>query len=77
MQFDILNYDPTSKQLMNFIIYSINIYSKIFRKYTKIPEILATLGGFMGFLKMVFSFCNLGFSRIKKFETVINEISDF
>jgi hypothetical protein len=71
MQTDTLDFDPSSKQLMNFIVYSSNVYNKTFRKYVKAPEVLANLGGIIKILYLGFQICNLGFSRKNKFQIVI------
>ena len=54
MQTDTLEFDPASKQLMNFIVYSSKTYNRTFRKYTKIPEVLASLVGFIKILYLAF-----------------------
>jgi hypothetical protein len=62
------------KKLMSFQFYSSNIYNVYYRKYIKITEILASVGGLIKLFSTVFTFVNLYFSNIEKNLIGINEL---
>jgi len=55
-------------------VYSHNNYETYYRRYIKVPEILASVGGLIKIIITIIAFANLPFSRINKYQTIINEI---
>jgi hypothetical protein len=51
-------YDKNSKKLLEANLYSSNKVTSTFRKYIKIPEIAASIGGIWKFITLVFSILN-------------------
>jgi hypothetical protein len=68
-----MDYQDT-KIVMQYFINSVNKYNSYARKYIKIPEILASVGGLLKLFVFVFSNFNLPFSRIETFVAIINEV---
>ncbi len=63
-QVDTALYHKTSKTLIKLGVYSSNKITTTYRKYIKIPELAASIGGLYNFLTFIFSIVNL---PIKKF----------
>jgi hypothetical protein len=57
---------------MNFMIYSSNISNFTYRKYVKLPEIIASVCGILDILFLVFQFINSPFCDINRYCTVID-----
>jgi hypothetical protein len=74
---DTTNYDPSTRQLMSCFIYASNKSNLFYRKYIKISEIVASLGGLIKVFPLIFSVLNLTFSRINRYNMMIEEIFDF
>jgi hypothetical protein len=73
---DTLDIDEETGALVTFEIYSSNKYTNYYRKYIKIPEILASVGGLINVSIIVFGFVNLPFSRVNKYIYAINNLVD-
>jgi hypothetical protein len=73
---DTLDIDEETGALVTFEIYSSNKYTNYYRKYIKIPEILASVGGLINVSIIVFGFINLPFSRFNKNIYAINNLVD-
>lgn len=69
-------YDESMKQFARLEIYSSNQSLVTYRRYIKIPDILAFVGGILKLVNLLFYYINLKFSQISKFWTVINNLYD-
>jgi hypothetical protein len=73
---DPLDINAEIKNLITFEIYSSNTYTLYYRKYFKVPEILASIGGLLNVCVVVFSLINLAFSRLNRNVLAINKLFD-
>jgi hypothetical protein len=73
---DSIDIDDTNKDLIIMDIYSSNMANTYYRKYIKIPDILATIGGLMSVFFTVFGIINIVFARMNKYLLVINSVFD-
>jgi len=73
-QTDILPIVNRNSQIMSFEIYSSNISETYNRRYIKIPEIIASLGGIIKLLSILFIYLNKYFCEVDKNISIINEI---
>jgi hypothetical protein len=71
---DPIDIDPSDRTLISFGIVSNNKYSAYYRKYIKIPEVIAAIGGLLNILTISFSLINLPFARLNKQFVLINEL---
>lgn len=62
------------RTLANYIIYSSNISQQYFRKYLKLSEILASVGGLIKVAILIFTFIHKPFVHLGKFNMLINTI---
>jgi hypothetical protein len=74
---DTLDINESTGELIVFEFYSANKYNNYFRKYIKVPEILASVGGLINVSIILFGFINLPFSRNNKNTYAINNLLDF
>ncbi len=72
VQSDSTIYDEKNKQLISFNIYSSNRSSQTFRKYIKFPDILASVGGIMKIINMLFFYLNYPICEIQQMKNAIN-----
>jgi hypothetical protein len=71
---DPIDIDPVTKGLILFQFYSNHRYTAYYRKYIKIPEIIASIGGLLKIYLIVFEFINAPFAQINKTSIMINEL---
>jgi hypothetical protein len=69
-------YDESLKQYARLQIYSSNQSTITYRRYIKIPDILAFVGGILKLVNLFFYYVNLKFSQISKCRTVIDNLFD-
>jgi hypothetical protein len=62
---------------LSYIIYAANTSNIYHRKYIKISDILASVGGLMQIFYLLFSLINIPFSEISKYEKIIDKIFYF
>lgn len=70
-------FNPITKQYANIDFYSSNQYTVIYRRYIKIPDILAFVGGILKVVNILFFYVNLKFSQIGKYRTIIENLFNF
>lgn len=75
LQTDTQEIDKAKNQFMRLNIYSSNISDHYYRKYVKIYDILANLGGFMKLLMMLFGWINRPFASIDKIGIFLENIN--
>jgi hypothetical protein len=63
-----------SEYLVNFSFYSSNKYTLSYRKYIRITEILAIVGGLFKFISVFCNFINFHFSEVEKDLIIMNSI---
>jgi hypothetical protein len=73
VQSDSTIYDEKNKQLISFNIYSSNRSNQTFRKYIKFPDILASVGGMIKIINMLFFYLNYPFCEIQQMKNAIND----
>jgi hypothetical protein len=71
---DTMDLDMEKKELLSFIIYSSNKSLVYTRKYIKIPDIIAAVGGIMQVFYVFFKIVNGRFANIAKYEKIIKRI---
>jgi len=71
---DIRIIDPFQNQFLAFEIYSSNISDTYFRRYIKVPDIIASLGGILKVFTMAFLYLNTIFSKVEKNISIVNEV---
>jgi hypothetical protein len=74
LQTDLGMYDTKNKILIEWNIYTSNKTVYYFRKYVKIPEILASVGGFLKILNLLFAFINSQVATIVKHLSTIENV---
>jgi len=62
------------EQLIVFEIYSSNNSLIYFRRYVKVSDILASMGGMLKVFSVVFFYLNIVFSKVQKYVSIINEV---
>jgi hypothetical protein len=72
VQSDTTLYDEKNKQLISFNFYSSNRSKQTYRKYIKFPDILASVGGMMKIINMLFFYLNYPFCQIQQMKNAIN-----
>lgn len=77
MQTDSLNFDSKVNQLMTFVFYSSNKSDKHYRKYIKITDILASLGGLLKLISLVCVTLCVFYCEVVKNEYLLNVIFKF
>jgi len=71
---DIRLIDEEKFQLLVFEIYSSNISETYFRRYIKVPDILASIGGILKLFSIGFLYLNTIFSNVEKNISIVNEV---
>jgi len=71
---DIRVIDPEDYQFLVFEIFSSNISDTYFRRYLKVPDIIASLGGILKVLTIGFIALNTIFSEVEKNISIVNEV---
>jgi hypothetical protein len=71
---DYTNFNTAKKELGSILIYTSNINKQHYRKYIKVPDICAKVGGVMQVFYVSFNFIIAKFVEIKKFWKIIEEI---
>jgi len=71
-QTDLRNADIEDYQIIAFNFFSSNVSQTYFRRYIKIHEILASVGGFLKILTIIFMFLNKYFIEVEKNISLIN-----
>jgi len=66
--------DPLDYKFLVFEIYSSNFSETFFRRYIKIPDILASLGGILKIFTIAFLMLNKVFSEVEKNISIVNEV---
>jgi len=66
--------DTNENNLISFEIYSSNISDSYFRRYIKIQDLIAYLGGILKFFMMTFLYLNMIFSKVEKNISIVNEV---
>lgn len=61
-------------QLLVFEIYSSNISQSYYRRYLKIPDIIASMGGILKVFSLTFLYLNTIFSEVEKNIAIVNEV---
>lgn len=74
LQTDLLKIDEKSKEMIQMNIYSSNKSEKYFRKYIKISDILASVGGLMKVFITLFYFLMKPFNLLRKFKVLYKHI---
>jgi len=74
LQTEVLDFDENIKEMMQMNIYSSNKSESYFRKYIKITDILASLGGLIKVTIMIFSFLNIPYREYEKFSLIYQKI---
>jgi hypothetical protein len=64
---DFMGIDPINKEMMRFNFYGFNKSDRFYRKYIKLTEILASVGGLLKVFMMVFKFIDMQVIKIKKY----------
>jgi hypothetical protein len=77
LQCDTTDIDMNKKSLISFDIYSANKSNVYNRKYIKVSDILASVGGLMQVFYIMFLVINKAFSEISKYEKIISQIFYF
>lgn len=70
-------FSPVRKEYANIDFYSSNQFTVTYRRYIKIPDILAFVGGIMKLINFLFLNVNLKFSQVSKNCTIIENLFDF
>jgi len=77
LQTDVLEYDENVKEMMQMNIYSSNKSETYFRKYIKVTDILASLGGLIKVTIIIFTVLKMPLSKYEQFSLIYqNIISD-
>jgi len=71
---DIRLIDPIQYQFLVFEIFSSNISDIYYRRYIKVPDIIASLGGILKVFTMTFLYLNTIFSKVEKNISIVNEV---
>lgn len=66
--------DIENPQILTFEIYSSNISETYYRRYLKIPDIVANLGGVWKAFTLIFTLLNQFFTEVEKNISIINEV---
>jgi hypothetical protein len=74
LQSDTLLYSESLRQLAEFNFYSSNMSTVSIRKYIKISEIIASVGGILKILNIIFSIINVPFSKINRNLKIIEKL---
>jgi len=74
LQTEVLDLDENTKEMMQMNIYSSNKSDTYFRKYIKITDILASLGGLIKVTLIFISFLNIPFKQFEKFSLIYQKI---
>lgn len=62
------------EQFIVFEIYSSNNQQIYFRRYVKVSDILASMGGMLKVFSILFFYLNIIFSQVQKYVSIINEV---
>jgi hypothetical protein len=73
-QSQVSDYTDSYPMLFAINFYPYNKYEIFYRKYIKLTEILASLGGLIKLFSAAFMMLNLGFSRLKKYHSIMNQL---
>jgi len=66
--------DTFQNQFLAFEIFSSNISDSYFRRYIKLPDIIASLGGILKVFTITFLYMNSIFSKVEKNKSIVNEV---
>lgn len=69
-------YDASLKQFAQLNLYSSNQSIITYRRFIKIPDILAFVGGILKLINLLFYYVNLKFSQVNKTCTIIDHLFD-
>ena len=76
LQTDLLKIDEKTKEMAQMNIYSSNRSEMYYRKYIKISDILASLGGLIKVFMTVFTIMIKPFNFLKKFKSLFKHLKD-
>jgi len=71
---DLKSFNNDDNQFFSYEIYSSNNSDSYYRRYIKVPDIMASLGGILKVFTMTFLFINSIFSNVEKNISLVNEV---
>jgi hypothetical protein len=71
---DTIEYNNDTKDILSLYIYSSNLSYEYNRKYIKVPDIIASVGGLMQVFYLCFNIFSKQFANIYKYEKIIAKV---